>query len=155
MSALKRKDAPAHSSKSSKSGTEARPAKRTKSTKPVKDVGKRAAKDEKEPAPARSSTIAVTSQMKEEEPLFPRGGGSILTPLEHKQIQIQAKNDVLFEQESGEPAKKDAAYKRKRKSSLSVEQLKAKIRDEDAVKPESLNYKVRCALPLSSGAKPC
>ena len=37
---------------------------------------------------------------KEETP-FPRGGGSVLTPLEQRQIQIQAKNDVLFEQRTG------------------------------------------------------
>ncbi|KAL9033237.1 MAG: hypothetical protein Q9214_007609 [Letrouitia sp. 1 TL-2023] len=36
--------------------------------------------------------------LKPEELAFPRGGASVLTPLEHKRIQIQAKNDVLFEQ---------------------------------------------------------
>ena len=39
-----------------------------------------------------------------DEPAFPRGGASILTPLEHKQIQIQAKQDVLFEQRTGKKA---------------------------------------------------
>ncbi|KAL9100926.1 MAG: hypothetical protein Q9163_003762 [Psora crenata] len=39
-----------------------------------------------------------------EEPAFPRGGASVLTPLEHKQIQIQAKQDVLFEQATGKKA---------------------------------------------------
>lgn len=42
-----------------------------------------------------------TAVLREEEPAFPRGGASILTPLEHKQIQIQATNDVLFEQSTG------------------------------------------------------
>ena len=41
------------------------------------------------------------SVLNAEEPAFPRGGASILTPLEHKQIQIQAKQDVLFEQSTG------------------------------------------------------
>ena len=36
--------------------------------------------------------------MSTNEPSFPRGGGSVLTPLERKQIQIQANKDVLFEQ---------------------------------------------------------
>ncbi|KAL5355772.1 hypothetical protein BJX96DRAFT_170979 [Aspergillus floccosus] len=36
--------------------------------------------------------------LREDEPSFPRGGGSVLTPLERKQIQIQATKDVLFEQ---------------------------------------------------------
>jgi rRNA biogenesis protein RRP5 len=38
------------------------------------------------------------SILRDEEPSFPRGGGSVLTPLERKQIQIQATRDVLFEQ---------------------------------------------------------
>lgn len=38
------------------------------------------------------------SVFRDEEPSFPRGGGSVLTPLERKQIQIQATRDVLFEQ---------------------------------------------------------
>ncbi|KAL8725782.1 MAG: hypothetical protein Q9181_006288 [Wetmoreana brouardii] len=42
-----------------------------------------------------------------EEPSFPRGGASVLTPLEQKQIQIQAKNDVLFEQSTGKKAPRD------------------------------------------------
>ena len=43
-----------------------------------------------------------------EEPAFPRGGASVLTPLEHKQIQIQARQDVLFEQSTGKkPPKQD------------------------------------------------
>ncbi|KAJ5587071.1 RRNA biogenesis protein RRP5 [Penicillium hispanicum] len=38
------------------------------------------------------------SVLRDDEPSFPRGGGSVLTPLERKQIQIQATKDVLFEQ---------------------------------------------------------
>lgn len=45
--------------------------------------------------------------LRQEEPSFPRGGASVLTPLEQKQIQIQAKNDVLFEQETGRKAPKN------------------------------------------------
>lgn len=52
----------------------------------------------------KPSSTARVSVLKEEEPAFPRGGASILTPLEHKQIQIQAKNDVLFEQNTGNKA---------------------------------------------------
>ena len=53
-----------------------------------------------------SSTVKL-SALKEEEPAFPRGGASILTPLEHKQIQIQAKQDVLFEQRTGKKVSKN------------------------------------------------
>ncbi|KAI4120878.1 MAG: hypothetical protein LQ338_006703 [Usnochroma carphineum] len=49
------------------------------------------------------STLGSTA-LRQEEPSFPRGGASVLTPLEQKQIQIQAKNDVLFEQSTGEKA---------------------------------------------------
>lgn len=50
----------------------------------------------------RSSTLSV---LRAEEPSFPRGGASILTPLEHKQIQIDATRDVLFEQQSSKKTK--------------------------------------------------
>lgn len=36
--------------------------------------------------------------LRDDEAAFPRGGASVLTPLERKQIHLQAKNDVLFEQ---------------------------------------------------------
>ncbi|KAL4911961.1 hypothetical protein BDW62DRAFT_36780 [Aspergillus aurantiobrunneus] len=39
--------------------------------------------------------------LRDDEPSFPRGGGSVLTPLERKQIHIKATKDVLFEQKSG------------------------------------------------------
>jgi rRNA biogenesis protein RRP5 len=42
-----------------------------------------------------------TTALRDEEPSFARGGASILTPLEHKQIQIKAQQDVLFEQQTG------------------------------------------------------
>jgi len=61
------------------------------------------------PAAKEASTqklLPKVSILQQEEKAFPRGGGSVLTPLEHKQIQIQATRDVLFE-ESGQkrPAK--------------------------------------------------
>ncbi|KAL6712719.1 rRNA biogenesis protein rrp5 [Lecanora helva] len=55
------------------------------------------ARPEKRPKPP--STIQLSNL--KEEPAFPRGGASVLTPLEHKQIQVQAKQDVLFEQRTG------------------------------------------------------
>ncbi|KAI9754902.1 MAG: hypothetical protein M4579_004502 [Chaenotheca gracillima] len=39
-----------------------------------------------------------TSVLRDEEPAFPRGGASVLTPLEYKQIKADATRDVLFEQ---------------------------------------------------------
>lgn len=49
------------------------------------------------------STTHRRSTPKEDIP-FPRGGASVLTPLEQRQISIQAKNDVLFEQRTGRKA---------------------------------------------------
>ncbi|KAL8703814.1 MAG: hypothetical protein Q9201_003009 [Fulgogasparrea decipioides] len=94
-----------------------------------------------------------------EEPSFPRGGASVLTPLEQKQIQIQAKNDVLFEQSTGKKASRDeygtegdegdvldeneissAKVKRntKRKGKLNNAEVVAK---EKTVRIEGLSYK--------------
>ncbi|GFN12613.1 putative rRNA biogenesis protein RRP5 [Aspergillus tubingensis] len=47
------------------------------------------------------------SVLRDDEPSFPRGGGSVLTPLERKQIQIQATKDVLFEQKGSKPSAGD------------------------------------------------
>lgn len=140
MSSLKRKNAPEASStiKPAKVHGESRPSKRTKSDKASTKNDAKANSDLK---PASASTI---SRLKEEEPLFPRGGGSILTPLEHKQISIQAKQDVLFEQESGQGVKKsDRASKRQKKSRASKDGKSGKVVEgEETAKIESLNYKV-------------
>ncbi|KAF3018633.1 rRNA bioproteinsis protein rrp5 [Penicillium rubens] len=69
-------------------------------------------KDHKKSNDATTSTAGKASELsvlRDDEPSFPRGGASVLTPLERKQIQIQANRDVLFEQkESGnkKPAQK-------------------------------------------------
>jgi rRNA biogenesis protein RRP5 len=47
------------------------------------------------PAPS-SLKDSELSIVRDEEPAFPRGGANVLTPLERKQIQIQATRDVLF-----------------------------------------------------------
>ncbi|KAK3934932.1 rRNA biogenesis protein rrp5 [Diplogelasinospora grovesii] len=147
MSSLKRKEVPDSASvpKSKKQTTESRPSKRPKSNETGKDEGKTGSKQAK-PAALKPALTTVVSRLKEEEPLFPRGGGSVLSPLEHKQIQIQARNDVLFEQESSKAGKKkgdDAAAKKKKRKSISEKKDNAAkpARDEDAVKVESLNFK--------------
>lgn len=104
------------------------------------------------------------SVLRDDEPSFPRGGGSVLTPLERKQIQIQANKDVLFEQkgqkkqtrefdddndddeddvdmEDGETtttAKK--SRKKKSKGKKSGDQEKP---EKEGVRIEPLTYKVR------------
>ncbi|KAI4181472.1 MAG: hypothetical protein LQ346_006783 [Caloplaca aetnensis] len=54
--------------------------------------------------PKLSKSTPGATVLRQEEPAFPRGGASVLTPLEQKQIHIQAKNDVLFEQNTGKKA---------------------------------------------------
>ncbi|KAI4283757.1 MAG: hypothetical protein L6R35_005060 [Caloplaca aegaea] len=71
----------------------------TKKRKSAPSEKDRAGKKQKLSESARNTPVA-----RKEEPAFPRGGASVLTPLEQKQIQIQAKNDVLFEQSTGKKA---------------------------------------------------
>lgn len=53
-------------------------------------------------APSTAAKASELSVLRDDEPSFPRGGASVLTPLERKQIQIQANRDVLFEQKSSQ-----------------------------------------------------
>ncbi|CEJ58262.1 Putative Function: RRP5 is required for formation of both 18S and 5. 8S rRNA in yeast [Penicillium brasilianum] len=59
----------------------------------------------KDTAP-KASELSV---LRDDEPSFPRGGGSVLTPLERKQIQIQANKDVLFEQKGAKKSVREFA----------------------------------------------
>lgn len=107
-----------------------------------------------------SSLQKDSAVIRDEEPSFPRGGGSVLTPLERKQIQIQATRDVLFEQKGSAKAsggfdeddsdvdidlkdadKETVSTKKPRKS-------KSKNREDrgttkEGVRIESLSFKVR------------
>lgn len=141
MSSIKRKGAPSTnpSERDAKHNPESRPSKKVKSDKTAKREDKKSAKDTEK---AASSTKAIAT-VQGDEPLFPRGGGSVLTPLEHKQITIQAKQDALFEEESGRPSKKtEKGDKKKKRKSSKKEEKAAGVKDEDVVKIEGLNYKV-------------
>ncbi|KAI1484272.1 nucleic acid-binding protein [Daldinia eschscholtzii] len=138
MSSLKRKDAPGAASiaKTTKAHSDSRPSKRSKSD---KTVDKNDAKSSSNSKPTSTSTV---SRLKEDEPLFPRGGGSVLTPLEHKQISIQAKQDVLFEHASGQNTNKpDRVSKKKRVKSSKDGKSGNSHQEEESTKVESLNYK--------------
>ncbi len=123
------------------------------------DAANENARPEKKQRPRLSSTIKPTI-LEGEEPSFPRGGASILTPLEQKQIQIQAKQDVLFEQSTGTKAPRNefqddendedlpeqpntlvAKTKRKPKSK-EKQGAKNTLVEELAVRIEGLSYKV-------------
>lgn len=103
---------------------------------------------------------AKTPLLQDEEAPFPRGGASVLTPLEHKQIQVQAKQDVLFEQTTGRKAPRnefgdqenqelseenpDATPLPRAKKSRGASKTKRapKPTEEKPLRIESLSYKV-------------
>lgn len=153
MSTLKRKGAP--SGIASKKDS---PAKKVKSEKaadktPEKKTSRTPDKKPSKSADKPASSAPSIARVKEEEPLFPRGGGSVLTPLEHKQITIQAKQDALFEEESGKATnkgEKDSKKKKRKSSGKDVKKSDKPAHDPDAVKIEALNYKVRLDLPRGS-----
>lgn len=125
---------------------------------PVKRKGSgesESTRPEKKPkASAPSSKLSVP---KNEEPDFPRGGASVLTPLEHKQIQIQATRDVLFEQTTGkkstgnefedeeneadQPDHADGAPLKAKRKKGSKKGKSVELTEEAAVRIEGLSYK--------------
>ena len=56
----------------------------------------RSAQKKAAPAPAATAATATSWETDEAAP-FPRGGGSVLTPLEYKEVTMRAKEDALFE----------------------------------------------------------
>jgi rRNA biogenesis protein RRP5 len=92
----------ASNARTSKHSNDHRAAKRPKTEeKPVSKKSKTSkfAHVKEEETPTKEKPLPVRSSiLKTEDKAFPRGGASVLTPLEHKQIQIQATEDVLFEQ---------------------------------------------------------
>jgi rRNA biogenesis protein RRP5 len=156
MSATKRKnDSSIESFMRSKKGTEidGPPSKRVRKEAPLIQTRK----EDKDPRPAGSVALQVRkiSLTKGEEVAFPRGGASVLTPLEYKQIHIDATRDVLFEQQttsrkretqdgdSAEPVMTKSSTK-KRNYKFNIQKATEKQHAEDeSVQIESLSYKVR------------
>ena len=110
------------------------------------------------PAKAKPESSAPKSVFKDEEKSFPRGGASVLTPLEHKQIQIKANQDVLFEQagvkrsggdafsdmgsDDGEEATPKSSKKKPLKKNKRSQDDGEK---EQTIRAEGLSYKVTIA----------
>lgn len=115
--------------------------------------------EEEKPATAPSKFTAVPKITKgrDEEQAFPRGGASVLTPLEHKQIQIEATRDVLFEQAHAKTREADAddsgapsAKKPKARGKKGKKSAEPAPEEEDKIVIEGLNYKVNFARKLQS-----
>jgi rRNA biogenesis protein RRP5 len=104
---------------------------------------------EKSSSATKLPVIPKISKAREEEAVFPRGGASVLTPLEYKQIQVEATRDVLFEQgakastaadEGGEQhlTKKKHKTKSKSKGKKDAETTEP---EQETIKIEGLSYK--------------
>ena len=104
-------------------------------------------------APLEPHKDENSSILRDEERAFPRGGASALTPLEYKQIQIQATRDVLFEEKRTENThlgRNDSTKNNKRRKIAEIghtqnrHQKKRKYDVPAYGKPSipSLNYKV-------------
>lgn len=149
MGPTKRKADPGQSTKKEKDNSTDRSAKRQRKSDAT------AGTTASIPSHVKPESSSQKSVFKDEEKAFPRGGASVLTPLEHKQIQIKANQDVLFEQAglkrtggddlsdegSGgedEEAPK-ASKKRKSKKSKTAQDEAAK---EQKIKADGLSLKV-------------
>ena len=116
-----------------------------------------AIRPEKKQKPSESGSRLIVHK---EEPAFQRGGASVLTPLEQKQIQVQATSDALFEERTGKKAsttefgdeenEEDTAAragtvsaKVRRKPKIAKEGRKRlELSDDEATRIEGLSYKV-------------
>ncbi|KAL7806024.1 hypothetical protein V8C26DRAFT_356904 [Trichoderma gracile] len=139
MSTLKRKDAPGGNPppKSAKNTKEGRPSKKEAPAKDAKSPTKAHRKSES--ATEERPKPAVVSVLKDDEPVFPRGGGSVLTPLEQKKIQMEAKADAIREEEFETGAK--SQKKKAKKAAVKSDKKTEKKAEEDSIRIESLNFK--------------
>lgn len=139
-----------------KAVTEERPSKKARSS-DIKDntksekSGSRSAKTGKPPKQEGDAVrVPVKSILQQEEKSFPRGGASVLTPLEHKQIRAEAERDVLLEQENGqinedEPEDlfntKSRSSKPKRERSDQKDPKSQKTAESSGFRIQGLSYK--------------
>ncbi|CAD0081677.1 unnamed protein product [Aureobasidium vineae] len=141
-----------------KAQTEERDVKRSKAdSSAAASAKKRQPPETKEQGDRNPVKASILSQ---EDRAFPRGGASVLTPLEHKQIKIQAERDVLFEQAGGKKQKSDqfsddddddenaaagadsgAAPRKKRKTKADKRAAKQAEDDKPTIKIHGLSYK--------------
>lgn len=148
MSNLKRKGAPGDQppSKSARNSKESRPSNSDSpaAKKPAK-LGKQSNKTAE--ASHGRPQAPVVSLLKDDQPIFPRGGGSVLTPLEQRQIQLEAKADARredeFETASGKTQKKLLQQKKRKTTTKGDKKGYEKKDADDSIKVESLSFKVK------------
>ncbi|KAH6642042.1 rRNA biogenesis protein-like protein RRP5 [Boeremia exigua] len=150
MGAVKRKaDASSAPAKKEKGASSDRSSKRPRKSDGATESLAQSKPDKTERAAPKASVF------KDEESSFPRGGASVLTPLEHKQIQIKANQDVLFEQtgakrsggddnefaDMGSEDEGKAAKKAKKWPAKKGKKSNGDDEKDDVIKVEGLNYK--------------
>ncbi|KAG0135944.1 hypothetical protein HOY82DRAFT_479619 [Tuber indicum] len=119
--------------RANKSETKKNPATANKRLKP--EASAAASKSE----PAKLSTFCSS---KDEETSFPRGGGSVLTPLEFKQISNDAAKDVLFEAENAKAkSTKKKPMREELKKDKKSKRDESKKGEQKGIKAEGLSYK--------------
>lgn len=84
----------------------------------------------------------TTSLLQEEERLFPRGGASILTPLEQRQIKAQAEQDALLELETGREEHGNLFTDEPNKAAKRIKDAKSRKSQFDGNKPEKSDVKI-------------
>lgn len=159
MAPIKRKGAAADSS-SSNQQKRARVSSEGNTKEQKKQKQGKESKDTERKPTVRQQTSDF-SIVRDEEPSFPRGGGSVLTPLERKQIQIQATRDVLFEQKGPnnstggladddldedvdmQDASQGAVTTKKSRKSKNKKRDEKEKSTKDGVRIEGLSFKVR------------
>ena len=92
------------------------------------------------PSTKSEPSASDVSILRDEEPSFPRGGASVLTPLERKQVQNQATTDVLFEQKGPKRPADDVGVSDEDDNDDAVE---AEQVDEPAAAPKKSHKKKR------------
>jgi rRNA biogenesis protein RRP5 len=117
---------------------------------------------------SKSGNPVPTSLWGNEQPAFPRGGASLLTPIERKQIEAQATRDALKEHANSSDLfstsgkVRDESYKegttqrstdgskhRRKKTSKRHEPSEGGQQENAAVRIEGLSYKVsQCHFPM-------
>lgn len=123
-----------------KAVTDERPQKKAKAAKPEDETkaakgGAKTGKPQK--AQSRDEDAGkrkgpVKSVLQQEERSFPRGGASVLTPIEEKQVRAQAERDVLYEQRTGQKAPRDEddgdLFDAEQESAAQVKKTKKKVK---------------------------
>jgi len=148
MSSKKRKEPP----KGAKGVNETHSPKRTKTKPSSSDSSAKSAKPKHDASTKSKSALelqkaSVLTVLKDEEPMFKRGGGSVLTPLERKKIQLQAEADARAEDELEDKSQTKGKKKRKLPDKSLARREKKTAPDtstEPLVKIESLSFKVGC-----------